>query len=106
MLADDSVTDLYQKYQEFKEDVGKCHLGKTSQFWMDYIDKIWLVLRFMRATKENDIDLYISTLLEMLPLFFAYEKYAKYLSVYVFILIKLDSTHQEQESFFKITDSL
>jgi hypothetical protein len=32
VLANDSVIVLYKRYQEFKEDIGKGHLGKTAQF--------------------------------------------------------------------------
>jgi hypothetical protein len=32
VLANDSVIELYKRYQEFKEDVRKGHLGKMAPF--------------------------------------------------------------------------
>ena len=65
--------EFYQKYLEFKDSVRQGDLGKTAKFWMDYIDKVWLILTFVRATKENDLDLFILCIQRMCPLFFAYD---------------------------------
>jgi nitrate reductase NapAB chaperone NapD len=80
VLANYSVIELYKRYQEFKED---------STVLNKFIAKIWLVLRFMKATKEKDLDLYITTLQNVLQLFFVYyhQNYQTYKSVYVFRLI-------------------
>ena len=93
MITYANFVQFYQKYQEFKDDVRQGHLGKTAQFW---IDKVWLILTFLRATKENDLNLYILCIQKMCPLFFAYDhqNYARYLSVYHLTLVNLELTHR------------
>ena len=58
-------------YESFKEKVRSGDFGKTPKFWMDYMDKIWLVLRLLRATKLNDLDLHVACLYKLCPLFSA-----------------------------------
>jgi hypothetical protein len=103
MLTYVDFVQFYQKYLEFKDNVRQGHLGKTAQFWIDYIDKVWLILTFLRATKENDLDLYVTCIQKMCPLFFAYDhqNYAKYLSVYHLTLINLESTHPGARDLLK-----
>ena len=62
-----------QQYEQFKDEVRQELLGKTAQFWMSYIDDVAVLRRVLRATKRNDLNLLISSLLEMCPLFFAYD---------------------------------
>ena len=61
--------NLFDLYESFKEKVRSGDFGKTPKFWMDYMDKIWLVLRFLRATKLNDLDLHVACLYKLYPLF-------------------------------------
>lgn len=84
-----------QKYEEYRAKVRSGEKGKTAQFWIGYMDKAWLLMRFLRATKENDLTLHIACLHEMCPLFFSQEKpnYARYTSVYLNILLNLPHTH-------------
>ena len=59
------------------------------------MDKVWLILSFLQATKENDFDLHISSLQQMCPLYFAYDhhNYARYTTFYLLPLINVDKTH-------------
>ena len=69
--------------------------GQTAQFWVNYMDKVWLVLRFIRATKENDLDLHIACLAELCPLLFSYDhpNYARYVPAYYLLLLNLPKSH-------------
>ena len=66
-----------------------------TQLWLYYMDMIWLVLRFLRATKENNLDLHLACLQEMCPLLFSMDhmNYAKYLSVCFISLLNIKHTH-------------
>ena len=51
------------------------------------------MLRFLRATKLNDLDLHMACLYKLCPLF--HPSYAGYITIYCFILLNLDRTHQD-----------
>ena len=76
------ITCSFSLYEYFKEEVRAGRHGKTSQFWVQYMDRVWLLLRFLRATKMNDLDLHITCLQQLCPLFFSmdHHNYARYLS--------------------------
>ncbi|GFR95658.1 hypothetical protein ElyMa_000949900 [Elysia marginata] len=79
----------------FKEDVRQGKLGKTSQFWIFYMDTVWTVLQCLRATKTNDLQLHILCLEKMCPLFFSMDhpNYARFLTAYILLLLNLDISH-------------
>lgn len=90
-----TVQQVCEKYLAFREKVKKGEQGKTAQFWVQYMDKVWLVLTYLRATKENNLDLHMACLEYMCPFYFAmdHHNYARYLSVYYITLLNLDVTH-------------
>ena len=47
-----------RKYIGFKQKVRDGELEKPVQFWMFYMDHIWLVLSLIRSVKNNDFKLY------------------------------------------------
>jgi len=61
---------------------GKGSLAK--QYWISYIDAIWIMFIFLKAVKENDVDMYIVCLQSMCPAMFTSEwlHYARYLPLY------------------------
>ena len=75
----------------FKKQVRLGSFGKTPQFWLQYMERHWLLLKLSLATKTNNLDLHISSLQSMCPLLFAvnHQQYAKYLSVYTINLLNL-----------------
>ena len=90
------LKEWMQKYDKYKEQLRAGEEGKTAQFWIGYMDKAWCLLRFLRATKANDLTLHIACLHEMCPLFFTQERppnYARYTSVYLNILLNLPHSH-------------
>lgn len=41
----------------------RVHQGEeTAQFWLSYMDKVWTILQFQRATKENNFELHLASL--------------------------------------------
>ena len=103
--CDISITNTsLQKYFQFKEDVRQGKLGKTSQYWMMYMDSVWNVLHCLRATKMNDFDLHITTSLEnMCPLFFSMDhpNYARHLTSYILLLLNLNESHPGAEELLR-----
>ena len=71
----------------------------TAQFWVNYMEMAALALKFLRATKKNDMDLHLAALQDMLPLFFVYDRhnYARYATVYLISILSLNSTHPGAE---------
>ena len=67
------------------------------QFWIQHLDRLWLVLDLIKALKENDFNLYKKTLKSMIPVFFImnHQNYARYLTAYVASLDHIDNSHPE-----------
>ncbi|KAK3716608.1 hypothetical protein RRG08_039403 [Elysia crispata] len=91
----EDVRDLWMRYSHFREGVHHGQLGKTAQFWVKYMDKVWLLLRFLRATKTNNFMAHLQCLQELCALFFAmdHQNYARYASACLFSLINLPHSH-------------
>ena len=83
-LASQAFDQLFAQYEYFKKEVRAGRHGKTSQFWVQYMDRVWLLLRFLRATKMNDLDLHITYLQQLFPLLFSmdHHNYARYLTIF------------------------
>lgn len=54
----------YVSCQTFLVEVREGKLGKTAQFWIGYVDKMALILRFQRS--KNNYDLHLAFYLELL----------------------------------------
>ena len=80
VCSNQSFQAYFELYCDYKEKIRNGELGITAQFWLNYMDKIWIVLRCLRATKTNDFDLHLATIEQMCPLYFAYDhqNYARY----------------------------
>ena len=90
---------LYNSYNTFKNWIRNGSLGKTAQFWIGYMDLIWLILTFIRATKENNFHLHLTTLHKLCPMIFAYNhhNYSRYIPAYLITMINLPDTHPGAE---------
>ncbi|KAK3765688.1 hypothetical protein RRG08_026164 [Elysia crispata] len=99
----EDVRDLWMRYSHFREGVHHGQLGKTAQFWVKYMDKVWLLLRFPRATKTNNFMAHLQCLQELCPLFFAmdHQNYARYASAYLVSLINLPHSHPGADDLLK-----
>lgn len=63
------------------------------------MDRVAVILRFQRATKANDLDLYISTIQQLCPLLFMmdHQNYAKYVTLYCLSLMIISASNPEAE---------
>lgn len=103
VYENESCQTFYRNYQTFLVEVSEGKLGKTAQFWFGYMEKVALVLRFQRATKEYNFDLNLACLEDMIPLYFAcdHHNYARYLVVHLINLLNLQSTNPGAEELLR-----
>ncbi|GFR86956.1 hypothetical protein ElyMa_006065400 [Elysia marginata] len=59
IIDSDAISHLYAQYCHYKEEIRRGTYGRTPQFWKQYMDKVWILLRFSRAIKTNNLDLYM-----------------------------------------------
>ena len=99
VTAREDFRRLYHNYSTFKDSIRKGSFGKTAQFWIGYMDLIWLILTFIRATKENNYNLHLATLYKLCPMFFAYnhQNYSCYIPAYLVTMTNLPDTHPGAE---------
>ena len=95
LITSQDFKNLFDQYEAFKNSVRNSSLGKTAQFWPGYMDIIWLILCFIRATKENNFALHLTALYELCPLFFTYNhyNYSRYLPAYLVTMLNLSDIH-------------
>ena len=86
----------------FQDSVRTGLLGKTATFWLSYMDEVQIVRHFLRATKRNDIELHVSTLRQMCPMFFAFDhqNYARFTTLYYLQMLNLSSNYPAAEQLF------
>jgi len=99
----DSCMDFMKGYDRFKERVRQGEFGKTAQFWLAYCDCVWTLLSFQRAVKENDLELFITSMRKMCALLFSADHlhYARYLPLYYVQLCNLDESHPGAKSLLR-----
>jgi len=66
-LSEHLCTESFMGVENDEVSMWKGKLGKTAQYWINYIDAVWIILIFLKAVKENDVDLYIACLHSMCP---------------------------------------
>ena len=54
------ICKMFSQYEAFKENVRSGKYGKTAQYWIQYMDRVWLLLQFVQATKTNNFSLHVS----------------------------------------------
>lgn len=103
ILDSDSFNQLYSKFSAFKDAIRQGDHGKTAILWLNYMDKVALLLQFTRATRLNDFDLHIISLWNMCSAFFSFNhhNYARYLPVYLLTLMNLSHTHPGAEDLLR-----
>lgn len=93
-LMNTSVSTTINRFTEYLDHL-RIHQGKLASFWMSFLDMVEILLGMIRASREGNWLLHLSTIQSMIPWCFAYDKqnYAKYLSVYYSQMTKLQETH-------------
>lgn len=95
LLNDNQITSYLKQYAEFRDGVQNGALGKTAQYWITYMNEVWLVLQLHEAVKRNDFLLYQECINLMPDLFFSYDghNYARYLTMFSSMISNIDVTH-------------
>jgi hypothetical protein len=95
MLEDPNISTYINEYSEYRQSVSDGKLGKTAQFWMAYMNHIWLLLALIRSVKTNDFELYAECLHLLPDMFFSFNghNYARYLSFFSVFIANLDTSH-------------
>ena len=67
------------------------------------MDIIWLILWFIRATKENNFELHLTALHELCPLVFTYShyNYSRYMPACLVTMLNLSDTHPGALELFR-----
>lgn len=97
--------ELSSEVEQMKLQIRAGKHGRTAQFWLQYYDNVWYILQLLRALRENDFDMYLNSLKQMTPLFFAmkHPNYARYLTVYISSLEYLEVNNIEPIQILKET---
>jgi len=84
LLDDTSYIKLLHKWIRYENEVRSGKLGKTAQFWMQFIDHARLILLMLFSIKTNNLTLFHKCNSEMAPLFFAYDapNYSRFVKHY------------------------
>ena len=93
---DPRVSKYIDDYFQFRWEVRDGRFGKTVQFWLNYMDHVWLALHLHEAVKRNDFLLYSHCIHLMPDLFYSYDgqNYARYLTMFsVMISMKAIRVH-------------
>ena len=90
---DPRVDTVFKLYEEYIRNASESNL--LFSFWSTYIELVQLLMSFIRATRESNWALHLSTLKSILPWFFATDRinYSRYASCYWLEMICLESTH-------------
>ena len=90
-------------YKEFKDKVRQCELGQNAKLWVKYIYLVWLLPKFMTATKENDLDLHIRSIEVFCSMFFSFDLHncARCTTVYALTLLNLPETQPGADHLLK-----
>ena len=93
--TDTDFMNLMEACTEYSERTTSGQHGSTAQFWMTYIRLVHLFLKFNRACRTIDLDLFIYALGLMCPMFFAGNRpnYPRWMVKYRHNLINMDNTH-------------
>ena len=84
-----AIFNLYKEY--CKEDNGPLKV-----FWNSYLEMVEVLMKVVRATRQENWDLHLECIKEMLPwLAYDHTNYARYLPVYLAHIMLLPETHPE-----------
>lgn len=95
ILNSNVFQNVYNAYCAYTEETLAGAQGKTPQYWMTYVKMVDLYHQLDRATRENDVSMFIEVLSECTDVFFALNRpnYARYMSKYCLDLLNLETTH-------------
>jgi len=103
-IDDPDISNYIERYWSFREGIATGQMGKTPQFWVSYMDHVYLVLQLHEAVKRNDFDLYAQCVFRMPDLFFSYnaQNYARYMAMFAVFLANIEHTHPGATELLKL----
>ena len=104
LMENQSIVEYIDSYIQFRDLVRKGELGKTAEFWISYMDNVWLVLNLQESIKRNNFVQYAHSMYLMTNLFFSYDaqNYARYMSYFVMFLANIDWSHPGASDLLKL----
>lgn len=98
------LIELLHKYETFRQKTMNGEHGKTTQFFMNYVDLINNYLLFDRSVRTGDLNLFIFSMGKFINLFFTFnhQNYARYLTLYMVNLQNRHLTHPRLEITFSV----
>lgn len=101
-MTSDSFAEFAKMFELYMDFLRQSN-GKLSQFWMSYIDMIEILLGMLRASREGNWELHVSSIRRMIPWCFAYDhlNYARYLSAYLSEMSHLEEEHPDVLAYFR-----
>ena len=95
---DDGIVEMFSslasQYDSYKEKARSGKLGKTPQYWLIYLDLIYLQAMAHSAVQENDIEKLAFAWFSFLPFYFVLDKrnYARYGRFYATLFLNMEAT--------------
>ena len=65
-LGENSFSELIELFEEYKLFLRQEN-GKLSEFWVSYLDLVDILLAMIRELREGDWDLYVSSIMNLIP---------------------------------------
>lgn len=95
MITNDSISEIFIKYEEHCKKTLQGEHGKTAQFYMIYINLIDYYLMLNRSIRLPDFKLFKYILTQIASIFFIFnqQNYSRYLVLYLDKLMKVEETH-------------
>jgi len=88
-----SVSLILQHFTEYLPYLRSSN-GSLVAFWVSFVDMVEILLGMIRASREGNWLLHLSSIKGMIPWCFAYKQnYARYLSIYYCQMTRLHETH-------------
>ena len=99
-VATQEFKDILEGYKSYVNLSESGSHGKTTQFWIGYVQMLHLYYDFTRSIREGDLELYIYCLPFLADYFFVFNhhNYARWLVRYHDNLLKLSETQCTQSS--------
>lgn len=86
------IMKMFDTIQEYEEE---CLKSRTAKLWLQYIDMVTILCKFIKAERVGNYQLHLEALHEMLPFFAAsgHHLYLKSAYIYLQMMSKLPTTH-------------
>lgn len=85
----EAISSALERFQESQTEE-----ATIAKFWDSYLHAVQVLLCFLRAERVGDWQLYLDSMIAMLPVMFAFDRinYARWLPVYIYDMLNLPDT--------------